>query len=320
MDTLDSAHGHNPSANRKKLGKTYVMDNDVGATLLHSSDFRTFEKRAQVIDPKGAPVNVFSSYPEPYNFDVKDDLTTIRDSVIDVDYDDVPVEDAPYIGFEPNIYLPEKSGHFKWFNKLSTPNFKQRRVLYDRASNHEGNTLFDRRNYVGDKNITTLRIDQNLARQQQIGVDTEIFGLGPENRTSPIYTKMKPEDRLPRPPLPADTHTHLSPTLGILHAYRLHHAQMYLAEKRKVNKIRHAAMLDYVDIDKISLKLPAISGVKNIKPYEDFLVRAREEIKLAKFGFGYKEKAYLLKTLKKLIPIFATVPEQKVEARRRRRK
>eukprot|EP00461_Guttulinopsis_vulgaris_P000609 UN00609 len=98
---------------------------------------------------------------------------------------------------------------------------------------------------VGDASVHQSRIDSNTERMNVLFDDTMRPFLNRRTRVSPIYHDTTLERRMPRTPLPADTVTGLSPTAGVLHAYRMHWVRMYLADKkrRKVwEKIFHLKM------------------------------------------------------------------------------
>uniref|UniRef100_A0A0A9W3T9 Isoleucine--tRNA ligase n=1 Tax=Lygus hesperus TaxID=30085 RepID=A0A0A9W3T9_LYGHE len=135
----------------------------------------------------------------------------------------------------------------------------------------------------------------NRNTQEVVQMDRELTNLQRGTRTSPIYKRFTSyEERLPRPPLPSDGHTHISSTLGLLHAYRLHHAKMFLLQHHRKKAVDRIVGRNYVDLDTVDIQLDEQRLKGSYDTLQRFINRVREEFKVTDGTFGFQQKADIL--------------------------
>ncbi len=171
---------------------------------------------------------------------------------------------------------------------------------------------------IGDKVAVMHRRARNRLRQAHLwdGHNSHVE-LGRRTRSSGIYRNPATlADRLPRAPMPTDLGTMISPTVGLLHAYRLHHARMFLHKEKEMKVVKY--LTDYKSIDEVDLTVEDIPGV-DMKEVEKLMATMRDAFKSVR-GMGPQEKIACLETLKKVLPKVAntTVVEQAKTRRRRK--
>lgn len=116
---------------------------------------------------------------------------------------------------------------------------------------------------VGDKIVTYHKRQRLRARSNVIWNGNESHvDLSRRDRASPIYFDVKDqEQRMPRVPMPSDLGSDVSPTAALLHAYRLHHARMYLHRIKQEKVIEDFTR--YENLDDLDLTIPEIEGADN---------------------------------------------------------
>jgi len=171
---------------------------------------------------------------------------------------------------------------------------------------------------VGDKVIAMHKRMRTTARETYLfDGHASHNDLNRSTRASPIWwTPKTPSDRLPRAPMPADLGISTSPTVGLLYAYRLHHARMYI---ESVKRQRLANIFrGYADLDKVDLSMPDIEGANNAE-IQNILHTYKEAFRRFP-GISLKEKQMLLMDLKALLPKVVKIHKEEVVKKKKRKK
>jgi len=185
-----------------------------------------------------------------------------------------------------------------------------------RMVNHHMNTAKPE-HVVGDQVIYQSRVESNKERLTILFDDTIRPFLSRQTRVSPIYKDATPELRTPRVPLPADTHTMISPTAGVLHVYRMHWVRMYLNTKRRARVWEKQLPFSNVyDYD------PAITPIKgaNNAGLQEFMYMVKGVAAARNSNFVGGDTMALISGVKKILPMVAKVDKVEVIKIRRRKK
>jgi len=170
---------------------------------------------------------------------------------------------------------------------------------------------------VGDQVIYQSRIESNKERLSVLFDDTVRPFLNRQTRVSPIYKDTTPELRTPRTPLPADTHTSVSPTAGVLHAYRMHWVRMYLHTKKK--RQTWAELIPMSNIYDYDATVRHIHGANNAG-LQEFMHFCKGVAAARNSNTVPADTAAFLGGIKKILPIVAKVDKVEVIKIRRRKK
>jgi hypothetical protein len=169
---------------------------------------------------------------------------------------------------------------------------------------------------VGDAAKIALRRESISERQQLLNMDPLRSNLTPQHRKSPLWQDVDhARQRQPRVPLAADTGVNISPTAGLLHLYRIHHAKMFLHQEERRAALEKTR--EYVDLDSVDLTLEPIEGADNAQ-----MARLMEFIRhymRRRTSVAPSEQARLLLTIKELLPKVVHI-ERVVEVKRKRRR
>ena len=172
-------------------------------------------------------------------------------------------------------------------------------------------------NVIGDEIIYQSRVESNRERLTVFFDDNVRPFLNRQTRQSPIYRDTTPELRTPRVPLPADTHTMLSPTAGVLHAYRMHWIRMYLnIQKRQQLWKKNVPFSNVYDYD---ANVPTITGANNAG-LQEFMYMIKGVAAARNSNFVGADTAAFIAGVKKILPIVAKVDKVEVIKIRRRKK
>lgn len=170
---------------------------------------------------------------------------------------------------------------------------------------------------VGDQSVHQSRVESNKERLTVLFDDTIRPFLSRQTRQSPIYKDVIPEQRTPRVPLPADTHTLVSPTAGVLHAYRMHWVRMYLNTQKR--KAVWDEMLPFDNIYDWNAKVRPITGANNAG-LQEFMYYCKGVAAARNSNFVGADTMAFLAGIKKILPVVAKVDKVEVVKIRRRKK
>ena len=200
---------------------------------------------------------------------------------------------------------------------LDTPLSRQS-LEYKRRIVNSHNNVADPTRVIGDPAVYQSRVEANYERTAMLFDDDMRPFLNRHTRQSEIYRDSKPELRTPRTPLPADTGTNISPTAGVLHAYRMHFVRMYLHQKK-----RREVWEDQISFDNVynfDSTMEPIKGALNQDGIQEFMHYVKGVACARNSNFVPTDTMAFLGGLKKMIPLVAKVDEVKVVHVRRRKK
>lgn len=185
-----------------------------------------------------------------------------------------------------------------------------------RMVNHNMNVIKPE-NVIGDEVVYQSRFESNRERLTVFFDDNIRPFLNRQTRQSPIYRDTTPEQRTPRVPLPADTHTMVSPTAGILHAYRMFWIRMYLANQRRQALWRKN--VPFSNVYDYNADLPTITGANNAG-LQEFMYMVKGVAAARNSNFVGQDTAAFIAGIKKVLPVVAKVDKVEVIKIRRRKK
>jgi hypothetical protein len=202
------------------------------------------------------------------------------------------------------------------FDSSATPeqqaNYVRRRVV-ENIQNLPHTTKL-----IGDAVIQQGRLASLEERLKLIFKDDARPFLDSTTRTSPIYRDVKPQQRTPRVLLPNDTATGLSPTSGVLHAYRMHHIRMHMIAKKKLKHVL-AEKIESLPEDVVDTKVTPIEAIgeesnEKIQEFVEYFYH------MARLNANNRVAVTLTHGLKDIIPLIVKMDTKEVVQIRKRKK
>lgn len=171
---------------------------------------------------------------------------------------------------------------------------------------------------IGDPSVFQSRLESNKERMEVLFDDTIRPFLNRQTRVSPIYKDVPVEQRTPRTPLPSDTASMVSPTAGVLHAYRLHWVRMYLHRKKK-NQVWDE-MIPFENVYDFDSNIRKIHQAANQDAIQEFMHYCKGVAAARNSNFVPTDTVAYLGGIKKFLPLVAKVNTVEIVRIRRRKK